>query len=184
MRSRSRLRRNALLRACLIPGLLVLAACTTKPISVDSEGYEAAYSSEWPPDPVSCEAMSGRDRHILALSSGGADGAVGAGVLVGWTQTGQRPIFDVVTGVSTGALQATHAFLGSSHDQALTQAFTQSRAGDILSGNGIMALKRPGLSSLRPLRAKLDRIVTEQLLDEVAAQHRLDRRLYIATTEF
>jgi hypothetical protein len=36
---------------------------------------------------------------VLALSSGGADGAFGAGVLVGWTQTGTRPQFSIVSGV-------------------------------------------------------------------------------------
>src|SRR5262245_18554935 len=44
--------------------------------------------------------------NFLALSGGGADGAFGAGVLAGWTAKGTRPEFDVVTGVSTGALTA------------------------------------------------------------------------------
>jgi hypothetical protein len=30
--------------------------------------------------------------------AGGADGAYGAGLLVGWTETGRRPQFSVVTG--------------------------------------------------------------------------------------
>ena len=50
----------------------------------------------------------------LALSGGGADGAYGAGVLNGWTASGTRPEFTVVSGVSTGALIAPFAFLGSS----------------------------------------------------------------------
>jgi predicted acylesterase/phospholipase RssA len=39
---------------------------------------------------------------ILALSGGGAQGAFGAGVIVGLTQSGERPQFEIVTGVSTG----------------------------------------------------------------------------------
>ena len=55
----------------------------------------------------------------LALSGGGANGAFGAGFLNGWTATGTRPTFKIVTGVSTGALMAPYAFLGPDHDQAL-----------------------------------------------------------------
>jgi predicted acylesterase/phospholipase RssA len=44
--------------------------------------------------------------NFLALSGGGSDGAFGAGVLAGWTASGKRPEFDIVTGVSTGALTA------------------------------------------------------------------------------
>ena len=43
-------------------------------------------------------------------TGGGANGAYGAGVLVGWTERGDRPVFDIVTGVSTGALAAPFAF--------------------------------------------------------------------------
>jgi hypothetical protein len=49
---------------------------------------------------------------VLAVSGGGSNGAYGAGILVGWTKTGDRPEFDIVTGVSTGALTAPFAFLG------------------------------------------------------------------------
>jgi len=52
----------------------------------------------------------------LALSGGGANGAFGAGLLVGWTKSGKRPTFKIVTGVSTGALMAPFAFLGSGYD--------------------------------------------------------------------
>ena len=57
--------------------------------------------------------------NFLALSGGGCDGAFGAGVLAGWTASGKRPEFDLVTGVSTGALTAPFAFLGPKYDEAL-----------------------------------------------------------------
>src|SRR5436190_24220459 len=60
-------------------------------------------------------ARAGDDLHLLALSGGGHDGAFGAGVLSGWRSAG-RPRFDVVTGISTGALMSTHAFLGEPRD--------------------------------------------------------------------
>ena len=49
----------------------------------------------------------------LAVSGGGDNGAFGAGLMNGWTETGTRPEFKMVTGVSTGALIAPFAFLGS-----------------------------------------------------------------------
>lgn len=58
---------------------------------------------------------------VLALSGGGEDGAFGAGVLHGWSERGDRPDFDVVTGVSTGALMAPFAFLGSGEDAELAR---------------------------------------------------------------
>ena len=63
--------------------------------------------------------------NFLALSGGGADGAFGAGILAGWTAKGTRPEFDVVTGVSTGALTAPFAFLGPRYDDALKKVFTE-----------------------------------------------------------
>jgi predicted acylesterase/phospholipase RssA len=56
--------------------------------------------------------VSGQPVSMLALSGGGEHGAFGAGLLSGWTESGHRPAFNVVTGVSTGALMAPFAFLG------------------------------------------------------------------------
>src|SRR5262249_14122931 len=57
----------------------------------------------------------------LALSGGADDGAFGAGLLVGWSARGDRPKFEVVTGVSAGALIAPYAFLGPSYDRKLAE---------------------------------------------------------------
>ncbi len=65
------------------------------------------------------------DRKLLAVSGGGSNGAFGAGLLVGWSKTGTRPKFDVVTGVSTGSLIAPLAFLGSPYDRSLRVAYTE-----------------------------------------------------------
>jgi hypothetical protein len=48
--------------------------------------------------------LRAKSHEVLILTSGGADGAFGAGALVSWTRSGRRPVFDVVSGVSTGAL--------------------------------------------------------------------------------
>ena len=64
------------------------------------------------------ERVRGHSLNILELSGGGQNGAFGAGFLNGWRESGTRPQFDIVTGVSTGSLLATHAFLGTAVDDA------------------------------------------------------------------
>lgn len=133
--------------------------------------------------------MAGAERSVrdgafdlLALSGGGADGAYGAGLLVGWSERGDRPVFEVVTGVSTGALMAPFAFIGPSGDAELSQAFTDGRSDHLLEARWAMAISGPGLFRQRPLRALIASSITAEVLNQVAAGHRQGRRLYVATT--
>ena len=84
-------------------------------------------------DEVGARFARGGSMNILALSGGGSNGAYGAGLLVGWTEHGDRPKFDIVTGVSTGALAAPFAFLGSEWDPQLKAAYTDGGASNLLS---------------------------------------------------
>lgn len=129
-------------------------------------------------------AAAATDGHfdLLALSGGGAMGAYGAGVLVGWGQRGDRPQFEVVTGVSTGAMIAIFAFIGAEGDAQLEAAFTDGRSDRLLQARWAMSLVGPGLFRQRPLRDLVAASVTDALLDQVAAGHRAGRRLYVATT--
>ena len=83
---------------------------------------------------------SGRATFILALSGGGEHGAFGAGLLNGWSQSGRRPTFDIVTGVSTGALLAPFAFLGSGYDQRLKAVYTEMSMHSVVRGNPLLGL--------------------------------------------
>lgn len=81
------------------------------------------------------ERRHGRPLNLLSLSGGGQNGAFGAGFLTGWRESGRRPEFDAVGGVSTGALLATHALLGTSADDALLEEmYTQINKDDIYNG--------------------------------------------------
>jgi hypothetical protein len=119
--------------------------------------------------------------NVLVLSGGDQDGAFGSGFLKGWRRApGGRPEFDVVTGVSTGALMATFAFLGDERDDAALRAvYTGTNAGDVFR---ILA---PGsfdaLLDTEPLRQLIARYVTPEVVKRVAAEHRRGRRLYVAT---
>jgi len=121
--------------------------------------------------------------NFLALSGGGSDGAFGAGVLVGWTASGKRPEFDLVTGVSTGALTAPFAFLGPKYDQALKHVFTQSSTKDIAIMQPVRGLLGgDSLASNAPLAKVIAHYIDEGFLREVAEEHRKGRRLLIGTT--
>src|SRR3954451_13009960 len=76
---------------------------------------------------------------MLAVSGGGEDGAFGAGLLCGWTEQGSRPVFDWVTGVSTGALTAPFAFLGSAYDGQLREVYTGITTKDVLRERAVLA---------------------------------------------
>lgn len=120
---------------------------------------------------------------FLALSGGGSDGAFGAGLMCGWTETGARPTFKVVTGISTGALMAPFVFLGPAYDPALRELYTQTATRDIMNKRGMLAaLFDDALSDTKPLSALLARVVDEKMLSEIAAEHRKGRVLIIGTT--
>jgi len=69
----------------------------------------------------------------LDISGGGQNGAFGAGLLYGWTESGTRPEFTMVTGVSTGALIAPFAFLGPEYDSVIKEIYTTHSNEDLLS---------------------------------------------------
>lgn len=125
-----------------------------------------------------------RDRplEVLAISGGGANGAFGAGVLYGWSQSGNRPAFDVVTGISTGALAAPFAFLGQAYDDELKAGYTDGHASGLLDFRGLLAIFRPSLFSGRPLENLVGALIDDALVAAVAQEHKAGRRLLVGTT--
>ncbi len=119
---------------------------------------------------------------VLAISGGAFDGAYGAGVVGGWTASGTRPRFAIVTGVSAGALIAPLAFLGPEYDDEIKDAFAGGVAQVLGDLGGIFSLL--GTSDLRRhhLVDLVDKFVDERLLRAVAYEHARGRRLYIVTT--
>jgi hypothetical protein len=125
---------------------------------------------------------TGSRGNILAMSGGGANGAYGAGVLVGWSQSGTRPRFDIVTGISTGALAAPFAYLGSDWDDELQSAYVSGRAVGILHARGLTDFAATSLFSPDKLRQLVDDSVTPELLRAIAVEHARGRRLLVVTT--
>ncbi len=130
-----------------------------------------------PGEPMSAEVAA------LVLSGGGSNGAFGAGYLVGWSETATRPSFKLVTGVSTGALIAPYAFLGSAYDRQLEAMYTQIRSKDIYKlRSPFMMLKRDSLAVTDPLKSLIEIAVDDTLLQSIAIEHRRGRRLFVGTT--
>jgi predicted acylesterase/phospholipase RssA len=132
------------------------------------------------------ESLRGHALNILELSGGGQYGAFGAGFLKGWTESGQRPLFDIVTGVSTGALLATHAFLGTPDDDAvLEEIWTTINASNIYTDNKRLLSLLFGKNAIfdtSPLQALLDKYITAEVLRRTATAHDAHRRLWVGTT--
>ena len=126
-------------------------------------------------------AAEAEPMRVLALSGGGAGGAFGAGALAGLSRSGRRPVFDMVTGVSTGALIAPFAFVGSGWDDRLHTAYAGGPASDLLGLRGL----RPGagLYGTEPLADLVGTFIDDALLRAVADGHAQGRRLFVATTD-
>ena len=128
-------------------------------------------------------AFSG-DANFLALSGGGDDGAFGAGLLVGWSKQGSRPSFNLVTGISTGALIAPFAFLGKDYDPILQQVYTSIKPNDVYVERGILSgIFSDGLADSTPLYRLISKYVDADFLKKIAYEHNTNGRwLLIGTT--
>jgi hypothetical protein len=122
--------------------------------------------------------------NLLALSGGQEDGAFGAGLLVGWSERGGRPLFKVVTGTSTGALAAPFAFLGSEYDWALKKIYTETQPADVVSSKRFLlsAVNNEALMDSAPLAQSIAKYLSIAILDRIAEEYEKGRLLLISTT--
>lgn len=140
-------------------------------------------------DVIQVEAARGKkafagDANYLALSGGGDDGAFGAGLLVGWSKQGSRPAFNLVTGISTGALIAPFAYLGKEYDPMLQQVYTNINPKDIYIERGILSgIFSDGLADSTPLYQLISKYVDANFLKKIAYEYNTNGRwLLIGTT--
>jgi predicted acylesterase/phospholipase RssA len=119
----------------------------------------------------------------LAVSGGGDNGAFGAGLLVGWSENGTRPSFKLVTGISTGALIAPFAFLGSAYDPQLRSVYTDITPSEVYQQRWLIeAVFNDALSNSAPLFQLISRYANADLLAAIAREYRKGRVLLIGTT--
>jgi hypothetical protein len=121
--------------------------------------------------------------NYLSLSGGGDDGAYGAGLLIGWTERGNRPNFNLVTGISTGALIAPFAYLGKEYDPVLRDVYTQIGPDDIfIKRNLLSGILGDGLSDTTPLFALISKHVDHALLKRIAYEYSVNGRWLLIGT--
>jgi predicted patatin/cPLA2 family phospholipase len=140
----------------------------------DEPGSKVRWSSEIERHPTTS--------NLLAISGGAEDGAFGAGLLVGWSDADTRPVFDLVTGVSSGALIAPFAFLGREHDGQLRDIFTKYGRKDIFAYNVHGLIEGSAIADDSPLAKLIEKYVDEAFLLEIAKARLKGRILLIGTT--
>jgi predicted acylesterase/phospholipase RssA len=127
--------------------------------------------------------LQDRPLRVLALSSGGANGAFGAGIIVGWTRSQSRPDFFVVTGVSAGALIAPLAFLGSAWDPQIAEVYTSGVSEGVLRRRFFGGLFGSSVYSSARLKSLIEHYVDDTMLAAVAKEASQGRLLLVATTD-
>jgi hypothetical protein len=122
--------------------------------------------------------------YFLAVSGGGDNGAFGAGLMNGWSETGTRPEFKIVTGVSTGALIAPFAFLGPAYDPVLKEVYTTMTADKVFRTRGLTAaLFDDAMADTSPLAAVIAKYADDKMFAAIAREYNEGRLLLIGTTD-
>jgi Patatin-like phospholipase len=132
------------------------------------------------------DRYSGHNGHvpfdILTLTGGGSRGAFGTGLLVGWTKKGDIPNFDIVTGISTGAVMAPFIFLGEEELEKVEYFYTKMHTDDIFERTWLSFFGYGYFMNAKPLKKLFKRTFNKEFLDKVALEYKKGRRLYIGTT--
>ena len=124
----------------------------------------------------------GRLHTYLAISGGGENGAFAAGMLLGWTASGNRPEFTTVTGISAGALVAPFACLGPEYDEVLKSVSSDLEPDDVYKKRGVIrALRTDAMATTEPLQNLIAKYVDKEVMEKIAAAHREGRSLNIGT---
>jgi predicted acylesterase/phospholipase RssA len=89
----------------------------------------------------------------------------------------------MVTGISTGALMATFAFLGEEYDDPLKEMYTKYSTKDLVRKRNILAaLTGVSAADTAPLKKMLAKYIDRQVMEKVAEEYKTGRRLYVGTT--
>jgi len=133
-------------------------------------------------------AQENPELNILALSGGGDKGAFGAGVLVGWGEatevSDRRPVFDAVSGVSTGSMLAPFAFVGTDEACATVEEFYRNPRKDWVRTRGMFFFlpSNPSFATINGLERDVVDGLTHEFIDDMVAASDEGRMLVVAST--
>ncbi|WP_299688182.1 patatin-like phospholipase family protein [uncultured Vibrio sp.] len=129
--------------------------------------------------------VSGEHLNILALSGGGANGAFGAGVLIGLEETGQLKDYSIVTGISAGALIAPFVFVGGDALTDMKSVMLNINDKAILGKkNFLNTIFKDAFTNGEHLYEFIAEAYPESMIDQIALKHRNGKRLFIGSTHF
>ncbi|MEY3026401.1 MAG: hypothetical protein RLZZ238_1298 [Planctomycetota bacterium] len=137
---------------------------------------------------VAQESPEERVIDVLVLSGGGDYGAFGAAFLRAWRARADGPAmpeFDVVSGVSTGALIAPFAFLGGEHELAQCEHLYRNPKPDWIRARGVLGLlpENASLAEVPGLERELRREIDPAFVERIGAEGRRGRLLFVNTTD-
>jgi hypothetical protein len=128
--------------------------------------------------PPACQ----RPLQVLSLSGGVAGAPFTAGVLVGWTESGTRPTFDVVNGISSGSLIGGYAFLGPKYDPALRNLILTMNTSDLFRFRPLSCMLFNGaFGSAGPAKRLIRRVFHDEFLADLRQAHAEGRRYFVGT---
>lgn len=142
---------------------------------------------------VSTHNVEGDDA-MLFMSGGGQHGAFGAGLLKGWQlKAGKLPPFAVVTGVSTGSILSTYAFVGDgdaavsgytiTSESQLLHPYVKPKGEGLGASAGLTLLRKGAIANLDPLRTRLSTALTDDMLNAVAKGEDDGRKLFVGVVD-
>jgi hypothetical protein len=103
-------------------------------------------------------------------------------VLVGWTDSGTRPTFDVVTGISSGTLLGVYAFLGPKYDARLKRLILTLQSSDLVKMQPMRSVPCDGaLGSSAPAEKLIRSEVTDEFWADLRQAHAEGRRFFVGT---
>jgi len=120
--------------------------------------------------------------NILTLSGGGSRGAFGTGLLLGWKDKGSIPEFDIITGISTGAVMAPFIFVGGDELKKIEYFYTKMHTEEVFQSTWSSFFGDGHIMNAKPLKKLFIENFNKDFLDKVALEHKKGRRLYIGTT--
>ena len=120
--------------------------------------------------------------NILTLTGGGSRGAFGTGLLAGWSQKRTMPKFDIITGISTGAVMAPFIFLGGEELKKIEYFYTQMNTDEVFTNSLLHIFGYGYIMNAKPLKALFKKTFDKAFLNKIAKEYQNGRRLYIGTT--
>ena len=159
------------------------ASSVAEPLRIwASESPDFLYS---PVDQTTPITVSGDQLNILALSGGGANGAFGAGILIGLEESGQLKDYSIVTGISAGALMAPFVFIGGDAFSRMKDVMLNINDKSVLGKkNFLNTVFKDAFTDGENLYQFIAEAFPEPMIEQIAAQHRSGKRLFIGTTHF